>query len=133
MSEHNIKNHIVGNSLKLKIALGYINRNTIADSQYEYFDSEQAMFYSSLKSEIAMSPEVKMTGTKARKQSWNTNQQVENLLVRMYNGEDSCLIHGFVKQHKSTFTMAVSAIIKGGIRNEGNYIFSKLWKTTHLS
>ena len=47
ITEHEIKNRIVGSSLKLKIALGYISRNTIADSQDGYFDSELAMDYSS--------------------------------------------------------------------------------------
>ena len=125
--KRNFRNPIVGCNV-VQIDPTAMLKNAISDSQDEYFESEEALNYSSQKAELAHSPELKMTGLKARKQSWSTNQNVESLLLRMYNNEHSSLYHGFTKQHKSVFTMAVSAVVKGGIRDEDNDSFFWHWK-----
>ena len=133
ISEHEIKNRIVGKSLKIKIALGYNSRNALVDSQDEYFTSAEAMDYSAQKSEIAMSPpELKITGLKARKQSWNIAHQVENFSKRSFQMEESSLYHGFTKEHKSIFTQVISSFLKGGSKDSENEHFFKVLNDDNL-
>ena len=98
--------------------MAYCTKDTITDSSNQYFVGDDVLGYSNNKSEIAMSPEPIFNSTQIKKQNWNKNKQVENLLLRMYGNEDSSLYHGFLNEHKVQFSLQISLLLKSGARCE---------------
>ena len=66
----------------------------------------------------AESPELKLSSSAARLKTWGKTHQIDALLKRMYCNPDSCLHHGFVREHRASFCMHISAVMKAGLRTE---------------
>lgn len=132
MEESEKKKRIVKDSLKLRVSLGYIrNIRPIVDSLDSYFEEEAFVGFSQDPS-LAMSPETKKNSSDRRACFNDANDQVETLLMRMYSDKESCLYHGFLLEHRMTFSRSLRRMIKGGSFCDNKSLFETLQDSKKL-
>ena len=125
VKEHRNKNRITDKSLRLRVSLGTSTKEAFRDSLDEYFQSEDVLAFSQ-NQELALSPEPKMSVSSLRRNMYNRNKQLEQLMERMFYHKESPIYHGFLCEHKSSFTVLLGIVIQSGTKNGNEAFFDSL-------